>query len=186
MAAICCHVFSQTIKISNGVLFSNTTDRQKEFMNKMITSYSFLVGLDYLEHKYYYLSSEIGYTKLGGKENEAYIDATRVSVYETWDYIQANTMFRIRYPINFFHVYVGFGPKIDFLLENQKFKSDFLKDMPGLNRVNVGAKVEMGISNDFKRMRIGLNYSYGFNFMSIGSGLYNYQHSVMLSVGYKL
>ena len=182
-----CHfMFSQVIKFSNGVLISTTTNQKKTFMNESVASYTASIGVEYLEHKYFYLSSEIGYVQLGGKESDAYIDAVHASVCEKWNYLQLNTTFRVKYPINHTHFYLGLGPKLDMLLDSQRFKSSFLADLPGLNRATVGAKTEVGVAYDFSKVRIGLNYSYSFNFMPVARGLYNHNHAVMLSIGYRL
>lgn len=186
LLAICCYrsAFSQVIKFNNGLLVTKTTNKKGNFMGENITTYTVSLGIDYFEHDYYYLSSEVGYIKLGTKGNNTYTDNKHTPVSETWDNLQFNTTFRVRYPIKTLFVYLGGGPKIDLLLGNQKFNPKFLQGIPGLNRANMGVKTEIGVAYDIKKIRIGLNYSYNFNFKSVAKGLYNYHHMLALSVGY--
>lgn len=186
LLAICYHepVLSQVIKLNNGLLVTKTTNKKGNFMKENITTYALSLGVDYWEHNYYYLSSEIGYIKLGAKESNAYMDNKHTPVLETWNNLQFDTTFRVRYPMRAFFVYLGLGPKIDILLGEQKFTSSFLQGIPRRNRVNFGTKTEAGVACDLKKIRIGLNYSYNFNFNSIARGLYNYQHMLMFSLGY--
>lgn len=180
----CCPVFSQVIKLNNGFLVTKTTNKKGNFMKDNLMTYAISLGIDYFEHDYYYLSSEVGYIKLGAKENNSYIDNKHTPVSETWNNVQFNTTFRVRYPLQSFFIYLGLGPKIDLLLDKNKFSSNFLQDIPERNRLNIGAKSEIGFAYDFPKIRIGVNYSYNFNFMSVAKGLYNYQHILALSVGY--
>jgi hypothetical protein len=59
-------IFAQTIKIENGMSVSAMKPEGFHVYNKNLYSYAGLIGLDYLKHTYFYLSSEIGYVAKGG------------------------------------------------------------------------------------------------------------------------
>jgi hypothetical protein len=61
-------IFSQTIKLENGISISSMNSEKFTLLNKNIHSYSMTLGCDYWEHPYFYLSSEIGYIRTGGKD----------------------------------------------------------------------------------------------------------------------
>lgn len=152
--------FSQIIKINNGFSASS----MKKVLTEKIVAFSSSIGVDYFEHKYYYLSSEVAYMKLGGENSDALYGAVSIKARESWDCLQFNTTFRARYPIGQFHFYVGVGPKFDLIINNNKFSSLLYKNIDGLKmlRVTFGGKLESGIAYDLGKTRIGLNVSYLF------------------------
>lgn len=93
-------VFSQVIKIENGVSFSKMNLPGNVFHDNL-SMYSMNVGCDYLERKWYFLSSEIGYVRKGGAENAVYIDdpsdLRAIHLKNTLDYITINASFNVKY-----------------------------------------------------------------------------------------
>src|SRR5690625_3642928 len=61
-------VFSQVLKVNNGISISSVKSKKVDMLSKSMSAYSFSLGVDYLEKEHFYLSSEIGYLKKGGKE----------------------------------------------------------------------------------------------------------------------
>lgn len=188
-------VNAQIIKISSGVSVSSMPSSRNEMLNKYIAKYYASVGCDYFEHKSFYLSSEVAYTSLGGRGNNAFIDFTPVTLLESWDYLHVNTTFRVRYFLQKTHLYLGCGPKLDILMSDNNFKGVFFSNLVGyhMNKLSFGGKLEMGVAHDYKKIRLGLNTAYLVNIGSVGAvgdlGYLNFHRnalSFVLSIGYKL
>lgn len=186
---------AQFVKTSGGVSVSSMPSSQNDILNKYIAKYYASVGCDYFEHKQFYLSSEVAYTSLGGRGDDAFINLTPVNILESWDYLHINTTFRIRYFLNKTHLYLGCGPKLDILMSSNDFKGLFFSDLIGyhMNKLSFGGKFEIGVAHDHKKIRLGLNASYLLNIGSVGaggdSGYLNFDRNVLLfalSIGYKL
>lgn len=186
---------AQVVKFSSGVSISSMPSSQSEILNKYITKCYLSVGYDYFEHKYFYLSSEIAYTSLGGRGNNAYINLTPVDIIESWSYLHVNTTLRLKYNFNKAHLYLGCGPKLDILMNDNKFKNIFFSDLSGyhMNSLSFGGKLEVGVAYDYNQIRLGLNAAYLLNIGSVGSGgdsgyLKFHRNTLffVLSVGYKL
>lgn len=183
---------AQAFKIENGLSFSSMTSQKFQLLDQKIVSYSVFAGYDYWEHKNYYLSSELGYVRKGGRENfSRNTETPEIELSDYWNYIQLNTTFRFRYPYKNSHVFIGLGPKLDFLISSKDFKNEIFSNVGyQMHSVSYGAKLEAGIVEDFKRVRIGLNGSYFLNINGVGKSDYNKLNNnnflIMLSVGYKM
>lgn len=66
--------FCQSITIYNGGAFSHLRKNGIEVLNNNISTYSGYISFEYLNRKNFYLSSQIGYNQLGGKENNPLLD----------------------------------------------------------------------------------------------------------------
>lgn len=186
---------AQVIKFSNGVSLSSMPSSQSDMLSRYIAKYYVSVGYDYFEHKHFYLSSEIGYTSLGSRGNNTFINLTPVKISESWNYLHINTTFRLKYSLNKTHFYVGCGPKLDILTSSNKFKNVFFSNLVGyqMNNLSFGGKLEVGGAYDYKKIRLGLNASYLLNIGSVGSGgdsgYLKFRRNALLfalSIGYKL
>ena len=106
---------------------------------------------------------------------------------EKFNYLNINTTFRLKYYLSNNYIFVGFGPKVDFLLsDNELWTYDYT-----LNRVSFGFKPEIGFSQNLnRRISVGLNFSYLWNIGRIGksefSNLNNTYYKICFSLGYKL
>jgi len=69
------------------------------------------IAIDYLSHKYYYLNSEICLANIGGKDyvhrDEAENPIQKMEV--DWKYVEANTKFRLQFPMTNMSLYAGAG-----------------------------------------------------------------------------
>lgn len=189
---------AQVIKVSGG--FSNTAIQAIQngrgisgILDEENLAFSALFGIDYLERRNFYLTSEIGYYRDGGKSN-VIIDNEIVETFEYWDYLHLTSSFRFKLPFrNGAHLYAGAGPKLDVLFGSRQFKNqlyneytDFKKD-----RFSLGGKAEAGLVQDINRIRVGLNVSCLAHIGDAGGddfiGLQRENSvSVVLSLGYKL
>lgn len=182
---LCTPGFGQILTLYNG--FSNTGLRIKNLplFPKDIYSYSGLIGLEYSPHRWFDLSSQAGYIKIGGKYNSlAGVDST-----ESWNYAHFNTTFRLRGSNSKSEVYLGAGPYVNVMLSNKVFQNH-LYDGWELKRMNAGAKIEIGILEKFNRFRVGFNGSWLIPITPLAKSPYTSMKykdlSAYVSLGYQL
>ena len=117
--------FGQVLKFQSGVSIStidmqtsgSSTGLTKE--NKRLVAYSFFVGMDYLQHKNFNLSSNIGMLRKGGQSmlytNWGYGQGIKA----TLDYLSLNTTCDFQFPIEDKVIpFISFGPRVDVLLNS--------------------------------------------------------------------
>ncbi|WP_103864869.1 outer membrane beta-barrel protein [Aquimarina sp. I32.4] len=184
-------LFAQVIKLENGVVASSMSDGAIDVLNKKIITYSALIGMDYWETKSFYLSSQVGYLRKGGKEENPLLSGDQAKFKEAWNYIHLNTTMRFPFKLkDNTHIFIGIGPKMDFLVGSEKFKSSLYSSGFKMNTTTFGGKAEMGLVHDFDKYRIGINFSYLHDLTTAAStefmDLKNNAFSGMLSVGYRL
>lgn len=169
---------AQVIKVDNGLSKSVITDNQELFESKR--SFALAVGIDYLERQYFYVSSQVGYYSpeinllLTGidweiKEKEG-LGAKNLYV---------NTTFRLKYPVENHHVFIGLGPNMGYF-----FNSKDYVDIES-RKILVGLKSEIGFNIDYKDFRIGLNYAYLLHINKMDFLKYN-DNQIFVCLGYKL
>jgi hypothetical protein len=190
-------VYSQMIKIENGIVISSISDfNQLNLFEENIYTYGIAAGIDYFEHKYVYLSSKIGYLKKGGKNEVFLVSGTtdeltnKTSIFENWNFIDVNTTCRLKYPLNNSHIYVGFGPFIDFLIGSNKFNTNGFESCKA-NKILSGICSELGFNRYLTdKMMLGVNISHQTllnNFAyNNGSKVKNKTFYFMLTFGYSL
>jgi hypothetical protein len=150
--------FGQTLKIQSGVSIStidmqtsgSTTGLTKE--NKRLVAYSFFVGMDYLQHKNFNLSSNIGMLRKGGQSmfytNWGYGQGIKA----TLDYLSLNTTFDFQLPIEDKVIpFISFGPRVDVLLnpisEYNSFNYGLL--LGGGLKYPLSDKLQLGLRADY-------------------------------------
>lgn len=183
-------IFGQIIKIENGMAISSINSTKFDVLEKHITTYSISVGLDYWENKTFYMSSEIGYLRKGGKQQNDLLPENFKNIKESWDYIHSNTTIRFPFQLrNNSHFFIGVGPKLDFLIGANEFKSPVFTGY-SINSISFGAKGEFGFVQDFDRIRTGVNFSYLYDLSRAGGtefiDLRNNVYQIKLSVGYRI
>ena len=97
--------FSQVIKIENGVSFSKMNAASSLNFHNPLPFYTVNIGCDYLEKDWFFLSSEIGYVRKGGKGHSN--DEIGFSEKNTLDCITLNTSFNVKYNVGGFNLYLG-------------------------------------------------------------------------------
>lgn len=181
-------VHSQVIKFDNGIAINSLKGDQFDLFSNKVTSYSGLVGLEYLERKWFYLSSEVGYLKLGGKENGT-IDGVPTRDEQTWNYGHINTSVRARAVNRKTEFYVGTGPFANVLLGSGTFDKGLYNGYSA-ERINWGFKAELGITQHINRIRIGVNGSYLLPISATVKSQYTTMRlrspAFYLSLGYRL
>lgn len=182
---------AQTIKVNNGISFSSFNSDQFDVLEKRVNSYAFGIGMDYLNKKQFYISSEVGYLKIGGAEQNPNLSGELSKIEETWGFIQLNSTFRLKIFSNSDrHVFVGVGPKADLLVSDENFNSEVYSPYYKMEKFSMGGKTEIGIVRDIDRIRLGLNASYLFDVgKKIDSGSVNLKseiYQIMFTIGYNL
>lgn len=188
------NVYSQAIKLSSGVFYTSL-DLPVGVYDTKINVMPFFVGVDYWEHSNFMLSSEIGFLPIGGEEiistwtGDSTIPIQSFVSKEKFNYLHLNTTFRYRILLqNNFSIYAGLGPKIDILVDSDKFGSEPYSDLYKMPKTFIGAKTEIGAFYDFSKIRVGFNGTYFLNIDSKQNSIdYNHKaYGVLASLGYKL
>ena len=182
---------SSYLKIDNGIMLSSfRSNPNLPILANNTVNYSTSLGIDYLQKKWFYLSSQIGCARIGGQEtNDGLIGTNDYKISENSDYIHLNTTFRTTTQRKELNVFAGIGPFVNFLVSSKKLKSELYSGYR-FRDIYAGGKAEIGIGQDFDKMRINLVGSYMFNLSPSASTdfitLNNQTYSAMLSVGYKI
>lgn len=180
--------YAQTFKVDNGVTINSLKGEDFDLFPRKIVSYSMMLGIEYFQRKWYYLSSEIGYLQLGGKEGEMADDPASGDK-QTWNYTQLNTSFRLRMPFSTSEIYIGAGPYLNLLLGSGGFEKDLYEGYT-TQRANWGSKMEVGINGLLEKWKLGINCTYLLPFSAVAKSSYTTidarSVSIYLSVGYRL
>lgn len=170
--------FGQTIKFQAGTTISKMNWELKgvkvdPFYPETLVSYSVLAGIDYLEKKYFNLSSNLGFLRKGGKGEMVLTDENGVPTGEkiiekpALDYLSINTLFEIKYPIKeTFVPFIGAGPRIDYII-NSSYHFDGLKEIDELNNVAAGLILGGGLKYELEKLQFGLRADYYLDFTKI-------------------
>ena len=159
-------------------------------MKSDIFGYSFLVGTDYLENKWFYLSSEIGYNGIGGKDVDTFIQGKNINISERRDYIHFNTTFRAYIRRSGLTLFGGLGPYTNVLTSPKSFSSELYKPFYELKTFHLGSKGEIGITQQINKFKVGLVGAYLFSMTPLASSSYlslkNNAYSLSISAGYRI
>ncbi|MGV1021412.1 outer membrane beta-barrel protein [Empedobacter falsenii] len=179
--------FSQSIKISSGIFYSNLKIND----NKILKNKEYIplfLGIDYFQKKNYFLSSNIGLLKIKGEEQIIHNNEIN-NVKETLNVVNFNTTFN--YKLNLDdnnYLFIGLGPKIDFLLDNS-LENKVFQEISDLPTVFWGYKLDLGFNYPLnKNFDLGLNFNYMNTFKSMKNNIeYNYDnYGLLIYVKYNL
>ena len=180
--------YAQTIKIDNGISTNSIKGERIDLFPNQIPSYSVLLGIEYFEKRWIYLSSEIGYIKLGGQEDGT-LNGVPLKYKQTWDYVHLNTSARLRATTSKTEFYLGAGPYLNVLPGSGDFHDSFY-DGYSTQRINWGCKTEIGINGIINRFKSGLNCTYLLPFSPVFKSPYTSMNArsitVYFSIGYRL
>lgn len=153
--------FSQNVKIGGGFGVSKINASGAPVLDNNIDVFSFFLGLDALEKENFYLSNEIGFLQLGGKETNPNLPTPFTNIEKKWNYIYASSTFRYKlFPKTNSFLFIGAGPKVNILASSSNFKNTLYEGAYEMQKVNFGINTELGFSYDWNRFRIGINGSY--------------------------
>lgn len=159
---------AQVVKIDAGATFSSMQDdtEMHQFTHNN-TGATVRIGVDWLEHEWFYLSSEVGYMATGGTDkiyiaNGGGVQTNTVDWTMRRDNIHINTTFRAKLAYGSFHAYVGVGPKLDIPLNitmNDNLESDYTTTF-ATREIMFGIKTEVGAAYDINNLRLGINFAF--------------------------
>lgn len=153
----CKIVNAQHIKVDNSLLVTSyTNSKDLPILYDKLRTYSIYLGADYLDKEWFYLSSQLGYVKIGGREKYHYIDTSGI---EESSYIHLNTTFRIYKDNSGLRSFVGIGPYLNVLAGSNKFKTPVYNEFYG-KKTYLGARGEAGFTCDINKIRLGLMVNY--------------------------
>lgn len=176
-------VFSQILKIEGGTTMSYMRNKA-DFLSDPKFSYVGGVGIDYMERKYYNMSTTVSFLRKGGRNNN-YItvqngtyDNPATANYRDMsfgkNYFHFNTTFRGKLPLKKGHLFLGAGPKVEMLLGRRTLKAK--KEIAGMQLSTLGYKVnrwswggifEIGYNHYFgEKFILGLKADYMLDFKS--------------------
>ena len=192
--------FSQVIKLEHGL---NFTWMKGDDLYEKRPTYSVMLGCDYFEHDWFYLSSEIGYIKKGGEDTVYDYSVLQEGEWSRYgyarrtarlNYLHVNTSFRVKHSFDKVTLYVGVAPTLDFLMRDNcdtRFDYRRYKDEYNSKKVVLGIKPEIGAYyNVDEKLRVMFNLSFMRNITSVGeiknNSLDNHTVALSLGIGYKL
>ena len=168
-------LFSQTIFFKIGTSFSKLTWYNsmigKKPFNKGIVGLNAMAGVNYLNYKYFYLSSNVGFIQKGGSQNVIITDNVGDSIgttkeTEKLNYLTINTTFNLKIPIKkVIEPYLFAGPRLDYLItykENFGLLKQF-DDIGKLNKFSYGLLLGGGVNCNIKKFRFGIALDYYLN-----------------------
>jgi len=191
--------FGQTVIIQGGTSISKLEytwpwNNDPLFEHKLI-GYSIFAGIEYLDKRYFSLSSNIGMIRKGGKiEITAYDNESNTyfklidKVY--LDYVSINTTINSKYPITkTVTAFISFGHRLDYI-----YKVYHL-DLRGMKRFAPGLIMGGGLKYEISNVQLGLRADYYLDFSKIAgwtkerirSGVVPLNtYTVNLSIGYRI
>lgn len=177
-------LIAQHLKLDNSILVTSyTNNKDLPILHDKLSVHSISLGADYLDKKWFYLSSQLGYFKIGGKENYYEIEPQKSS------YIHLNTTFRIYKEYTDLVFFIGAGPYLNILTGSKKFETLDYRDYYD-KKTYVGGKGEIGVTCDINRFRIGIIGNYMLSVTptasSTGLNLKNNNLGGSISIGYLL
>jgi len=191
------NTFSQVLKVDAGVSFSAMESNASNILTDPYRDFNINLGLNYITHKYFHLSSQIGYLTRGGS-NDMSIDnsgTNNIKLVSRISCIHINTTIRVKYSFKKLTPYIGIGPKIDFPIEskyspNIEFSDTDVYNLSLMQIKNYlpGIKYEAGIEYNHESFSYGLNVFILRDFESINKlknyPLKNQISAINFSVGY--
>lgn len=183
---------AQSITVENGILINSYKNNLNlDIMNMKTPSYFTSIGIDYLQKDNYYLSSQIGFLGLKGKEKfNNGIEEVKIS--ERANYLHLNTSFRyLLSKKKNWGLFVGAGPYINFLLGDKDFISSIYKNFYKYNSIHFGTTPELGIyTKEINKFKIGVISKYMLNLTpsikTEGVKLQNSTYVVSIALTYNL
>lgn len=201
--------YSQTINIQSGVSISKLDwvdiNGEKQFNQTTIRNSSF-IGIDYLDRKYFSVSSNLGSVTKGGEEDrihwvyygeDSIVAHDSSTIKATLKYVSINSTFNFKYPIKDKIIpFLNVGPRIDYLFANNFVSVTGSGEIEELHKYNFGLILGGGVKYDFSKVQIGVRADKYINFNSIGKFSHRFINTtttandktftINLSVGLKL
>lgn len=164
----CCNItVAQTVKLSFGRTISSVKNSHKgiDVLNKSINTTIIGIGVDLLEKENYYLSNEIAFSMLGGKEKNILLEAPYDDYTKKWAYLSLSSSFRYKFIFDESKfLFIGAGPKINILTDSKQFSETLYKDVYTMESYTIGTLTEIGyIQKISEKYQVGIVGSYSYN-----------------------
>lgn len=162
--------YSQTLRLNLGPsvskldwLYYDGQISEKYYENPRL-GYLLSAGLEYLEHKYFSVSSDILMYSCGGKNSsEVKTDPFRNLGPEkiSASYLALGSAFNFNPINNKFKVQLSVGPRIEYMIiGSKKAPYDIIDYSHGLNKFNYGITGGLGLYYDLNKYIVGVNAQY--------------------------
>jgi hypothetical protein len=168
--------FGQTLFLKLGPSFSrlsySNAESDKASIKDFIVGYDAIVGVNYLNFKYFNLSSGIGLIQKGGNvdysvkaidEGGSHLQSTTSRL----NFLTVNTTFNLGLPIKeTIKPYIFAGPRLDYLFSYDE-TSGFVSSFYHQNKVNkliYGMLFGLGVNFSIKKIQLGAAADYYLNF----------------------
>lgn len=170
---------AQYIKMEHGV-FSTAYKNFSSGYNWEENTHAYTVnmGMDFLERRWFYISSKVGYTQVGGATYEPF--NTIRTRREFFNYFHAGSSFRAYRRDSKVAVFLGLGPYVNALLGEGK-----ITKMENYSAKSyMGALAEVGFHFNWHKARFGLSAEYRRSLTeTTTNGAENHNFGVLGSVG---
>lgn len=189
--------YSQTVQIQAGTTITSLDWKLGSTINlyeEPMIGYAVFAGLQYLDKRYFNLSSNIGMLRKGGKQevtfqNEPGDPVEKKEERRFFDYISINTTLDVKYPVKERYIpYISIGPRYDYLV--------YHSPIGGLRDNDFGIILGGGLKYNLSPILIGLKAEYYHNFIKIaewpaqygnlGGSINDQTMTLCLTLGYKL
>ena len=179
---------AQHFKLEHGPVISEYDNVNNwEIWYGMAPSHAVQLGMDYLERRWFYLSTRLGYARLGGAEYNPFLDIGPRK--DLQSYLLSSTSFRAVRTDNRISVFLGLGPYWNVLLSDGRIKEGTMHGVLQA-KSHGGALGELGFYSDIKKLRLGMSAEYRYSLTPAGSNelvnLQNRSLGVMASIGFRL
>ncbi|SFO16750.1 Outer membrane protein beta-barrel domain-containing protein [Paenimyroides ummariense] len=192
---LCCNIsVAQTVKLNFGRTISSvkSSHADLDILNKTINTTNVGIGVDLFEKENYYLSNEINFSMLGGKEKNIFLEAPYDDYSKKWGYLSLSSS--LRYKINFDeskYLFIGAGPKINFIIDSNKFSQTLYEDTYVMKNYTFGVLTELGyVQRIFERYKVGIVGSYSYSITPNSKTEFNRLRinpiAINLTLGYSL
>jgi len=142
-------------------IYTNTNNERDWGLNA-------LVGVDYINSKFLYMSSNVGLAQINSKDSfeptgEYYPTGTVFYSNTRMNFLTLNTTLNFKVPIkNIALPFIRFGPRFDFLLSYKEDEPIFkrMDDLGKIHKFLLGLIVGGGINFKIEKIRIGFLFDY--------------------------
>ena len=159
--------FIHSIELNNGIAVSkldnNNSNNQFSYEQLYFNGISSAINLNYLNHNYWNLCSQLAYQEIGQKTAQNTSDYPTSNIVKNYSVFYFNllsfsTLFELKYPNKYIVPSLKFGPRIDYTYINYSKSNQ-------LNTFNYGFALGGGLNYQFKE-HFNLHADYTFNWFA--------------------
>jgi hypothetical protein len=182
---------AQYLKVDNAVQFSSFSNKiDLPVLRSRIATYAIQVGVDYVKRNWFFLSSQVGYARIGGREKNPFLlQPDYQYIEESKGYLNINTTIRPYLRKGNSILFLGIGPTVNLLTGGKKFESSIYEGY-SYPTLRVGGKAEVGILEAIGRFQFGLVGAYLRDVTPAAKteflSLYSSGFTLQSTIGYRL